>query len=114
MTTLERLSDAQRESLRDLSGALFGGARYRLEVGAVIDAHDRLANTSEIARILGDPPGKGGVDRELKILETAGLLGRVSPKGKKPVYWQADASPYWKMCRHYWTIAVRDQLAVTG
>jgi hypothetical protein len=84
---------------RRLSHTLFGGAQYRLEVGASISSSD-LVTITDLARRLGDPPGKGSVSLELKVLESARLLERMPKVGSdRKVYLRAIESPYWDTCR---------------
>lgn len=87
------------QKLRSLSRALFGGAQYRLEVGQAIAAGDELVCIKELAERLGDPPGSGSVNTELKVLERAGLLVRVPrEKGERRVYLTRQDSTYWSLC----------------
>lgn len=87
------------QELRSLSRALFGGAQYRLEVGRAIAAGDGLVCIKDLAEQLGDPPGPGSVNTELKILERAGLLVRVPrEKGERRVYLARQDSTYWSLC----------------
>src|SRR4051812_35179508 len=85
--------------LRDRSRALFGGAQYRLEVGAAIADGDGLVCIKDVAALLGDPPGTGSVNTELKVLERAGLLTR-APKqtSDRRVYLVRQPSTFWKLC----------------
>ncbi len=90
------------ESARALSRALFGGAQYRLEVGAAIAAGDGLVCAKDLADELGDPPGKGSVHLELKTLERAGLLTRMpKEKAERRVYLARQESAYWAMCEEF-------------
>ncbi len=83
---------------RALSKVLFG-ALYRLEVMAAIDAGD-LFTLTQIAQRLGTPPSLSSVQKELKILEAAALLGQ-QPRvgGMREVYYVAENSPIWDMAR---------------
>jgi hypothetical protein len=93
-------SDVSRQKLRTLSRALFGGAQYRLEVGLAIAECDGLVCIKDLAEDLGDPPGTGSVNTELKVLERAGLLVRMAPeKGERRVYLARQDSMYWEFCR---------------
>src|ERR671918_908427 len=99
MTQQPDTSTALRE-LRSLSRALFGGAQYRLEVGRAIADGDGLVCIKDLAEQLGDPPGSGSVNAELKILERAGLLVRVPrEKGERRVYLARQESTYWSLCQ---------------
>jgi len=92
--------DARRESLRDRSRALFGGAQYRLEVGAAIADSDGIVCIKDLAEMLGDPPGTGSVNTELKVLERSGLLQRARrERGERRVYLLRCESGYWKFCQ---------------
>jgi DNA-binding MarR family transcriptional regulator len=99
MTKPSDTSSALQE-LRSLSRALFGGAQYRLEVGRAIAVGDGLVCIKDLAEQLGDPPGSGSVNAELKILERAGLLARVPrEKGERRVYLARQDSAYWSFCQ---------------
>jgi DNA-binding MarR family transcriptional regulator len=93
--------------LRELSRALFGGAQYRLEVGAAIANGDGLVCIKDLAADLGDPPGIGSVNTELKVLERAGLLVRTpKAKGERRVYLARQDSAYWALCSEFAARAV--------
>src|SRR5437016_8169311 len=92
--------DAKRQGLRERSRALFGGAQYRLEVGAAIADGDGIVCIKDLAEILGDPPGTGSVNTELKVLERSGLLERVRrERGERRVYLLRVESDYWNFCQ---------------
>jgi hypothetical protein len=85
--------------VRDLSKTLFGGAQYRLEVGAALTAGE-VISIKDLAVRLGDPPGTASVNTELKMLEKAGLLERLPQVGSdRRVFLQPRASSYWDTCR---------------
>lgn len=84
---------------RELSRQLFGGANYRIEVGAAIADSDGLVCMVDLIRELGDPPGKSSVNAELKILEKAGLLSRPDGRRSGRIYLLRQASAYWEMCK---------------
>ena len=85
--------------MRELSRTLFGGAQYRLEVGAALNAGD-LITIKDLAEQLGDPPGKASVNTELKLLEKAGLLERLPDVGSdRRVFLRPASSSYWDTCR---------------
>jgi hypothetical protein len=84
---------------RELSRHLFGGANYRVEVGAAIAESDGLICMVDLVRQLGDPPGKSSVNAELKVLEKAGLLGRPDERRGGRIYLLREDSPFWEMCR---------------
>jgi DNA-binding MarR family transcriptional regulator len=94
-------SDATKlQRVRDLSRALFGGAQYRVEIGSAIAGSDGLVCIKDLADQLGDPPGNGSVNAELKVLERAGLVARVPrQKGERRVYLARQESAYWTLCR---------------
>jgi hypothetical protein len=85
-------------AIRQRSKALFGG-QYRVEVGAAIGAGDGIVCIKDLAEELGDPPGVGSVNAELRILERAGLLARTprDPSSRK-VYLIRQRSAYWDLC----------------
>jgi hypothetical protein len=84
--------------VRSRSRALFG-AQYRVEVGAAIARSDGIVCIKELALQLGDPPGTGSVNAELKVLERAGLLARAPrPRGERHVYLLRQESAYWGLC----------------
>ena len=92
-TTLQR-------RLRENSRTMFGGAQYRLEVGAAIADSDGVVSITDLAQVLGDPPGKGSVNTELKVLERAGLLVRAPQQpGDRRVFLIRQKSAYWDFCR---------------
>jgi hypothetical protein len=84
---------------RELSRHLFGGAKYRIEVGAAIAESDGVVCMVDLIRQLGDPPGKSSVNTELKVLEKAGLLGRPDERRSGRIYLLRQDSPFWEMCR---------------
>ena len=92
------------ERVRKLSRALFGGARYRIEIGAAIAEGDGVVCIKDLADELGeayeDAPGNGSVNTELKVLERAGLLER-GPRSSsdRRVYLLRQNSRYWETCR---------------
>lgn len=99
MTHRPDTSTALQEQ-RSLSRALFGGAQYRLELGRAIADGDGLVCIKDLAEQLGDPPGSGSVNAELKVLERAGLLVRVPrTKGERRVYLAREDSAYWLLCQ---------------
>jgi hypothetical protein len=83
---------------RERSKAIFG-AQYRLEVGAAIAQGDGVVCIRDLALELGDPPGTGSVNAELKSLERAGLLRRApQDKSSRKVYLLRQPSSYWSTC----------------
>ncbi len=79
---------------------MFGGAQYRLEIGLAIADGDGLVCIKDLAEELGDPPGTGSVNTELKVLERADLLKRApKEKGERRVYLVRQESAYWSLCR---------------
>ena len=92
--------ELDQEVLRRQSRALFGGAKYRLEVGAAIADSDGIVCIKDLADELGDPPGRGSVNTELKVLERAGLLVRgPSEPGNRRVFLLRQPSAYWLVCQ---------------
>jgi hypothetical protein len=83
---------------RKRSKALYG-AQYRVEVGAAIAKGDGVVCIKDLALELGDPPGTGSVNAELKILERAGLLRR-APKdaSSRKIYLLRQPSSHWDTC----------------
>jgi hypothetical protein len=99
--------DAKRRGLRERSRVLFGGAQYRLEVGAAIADGDGIVCIKDLAEELGDPPGTGSVNTELKVLERAGLLARVDrERGERRVFLRRQRSGYWKFCQEARDVAL--------
>jgi hypothetical protein len=92
--------DRRQAAIRERSRALFGGAQYRIEVGAAIADGDGIVCIKDLAQELGDPPGVGSVNTELKVLERARLLVR-SPRerGERRVYLMRQPSVYWSLCQ---------------
>jgi hypothetical protein len=95
-------TDVTPEKTRDLSRLLFG-ARYRIEIGAAIAESDGIVCMVDLARQLGDPPGKSSTNAELKVLERAGLLSRPAVRHDRRIDLVREASPYWLLC-----LALRD------
>jgi hypothetical protein len=83
---------------RKLSQTLFGGAQYRIEVGAAIAESDGIVCMVDLVRLLGDPPGKSSVNAELKVLERANLLTRPNIKQDRRIDLVRQDSPWWEMC----------------
>lgn len=83
---------------RELSRTLFGGAQYRIEVGAAIAESDGIVCMVDLVRLLGDPPGKSSVNTELKVLERAKLLSRPNIKRDRRIDLFRQESSYWQMC----------------
>jgi hypothetical protein len=83
---------------RELSHTLFGGAQYRIEVGAAIAESDGIVCMVDLVRLLGDPPGKSSVNAELKLLERANLLARPNIKKDRRIDLVRQDSPWWDMC----------------
>jgi hypothetical protein len=82
------------QELRLLSRALFGGAQYRLEVGLAIAVGDGLVCIKDLAEQLGDPPGSGSVNTELKILERrASWSACPARRGSGASIWLARTAP---------------------
>ena len=97
---MPRSDQPQSAALRDRSRALFGGAQYRLEVGAAIADGDGVVCIKDLAQALDDPPGTGSVNTELKVLERAGLLVRTPrERGERRVYLIRQPSVYWTLCQ---------------
>ena len=87
--------ESDPSSMRALSRQLFGGAQYRIEVGAAV-AERPLANTTEIAADLGI--ARQSVNHELQVLEQAGLLSRTPIAAGRKVFLVREDSHYWAMC----------------
>jgi DNA-binding MarR family transcriptional regulator len=85
----------ERAAVRALSHRLFGGARYRVEVGAAISRRSRIANIRELADELGLAPQT--ISNELKRLEASGLLRRTDRHERK-VYLVGAETSYWAFC----------------
>ena len=96
--TLRTNSDAQIRATRVLSRSVFGGAAYRLEIGAAIADTGGIANASELADTLGI--SRQSVTAELQVLERAGLVGPPDRSGRK-AYRLAHPSGYWALCRKW-------------
>jgi hypothetical protein len=92
------------QRVRDLSRILFGGAQYRLEIGAAIAEGDGVVCITDLAGDLAEPddpgPGTGSVNTEFKVLERAHLLVRgPRERSDRRVYLLRQESLYWEMCR---------------
>src|SRR5436190_1591565 len=86
---------------RELSRTLFGGAQYRIEVGAAIAESDGIVCMVDLVSLLGDPPGKSSVNAELKVLERAKLLARPNIKRDRRIDLLRQDSSYWGMCLEF-------------
>lgn len=95
---------AKSAASRKLSGLVFGGAQYRIEVVAEISARGLVANTAEIAEALELTPQT--VNNELRKLEAAGLLQRTEPQGQK-VFYVGAKSGLWALCEELQANAVQ-------
>jgi predicted transcriptional regulator len=82
---------------RALSKLVFGGARYRIEVGAAIVESGGTANVAWLAEELRI--NRQSVHQELSLLERAGLLERL-PRvdDERKVYFRTHESPFWDFC----------------
>jgi DNA-binding transcriptional regulator GbsR (MarR family) len=95
----DAVTSPARKRTRAVSRALFGGAQYRVEVGAAIAASDGLVCITDLVAELGDPPGKGSVSTELKVLERAGLLSPLNAvQGERRRFLRREPSVYWSFC----------------
>ena len=84
--------------VRRFSKALFGGARYRLEVAsAIAEADDGVVSTTGLAEALGIAPQS--VHQELRVLVRTGLVARTDDLGTRQVFFRRLDSPYWEFCR---------------
>lgn len=90
--------DIDLTATRDLSHTLFGGAQYRIEVGAAIAESDGIVCMVDLVKLLGDPPGKSSVNAELKVLERAKLLTRPNIVKDRRIDLLRQDSPWWGMC----------------
>jgi DNA-binding MarR family transcriptional regulator len=99
------LSDAFRETVRSYSKVVFGGAQYRVEIGAAIARGDGVVNTVELADQLGIV--RQSVNQELRILERGGLLVRTDkgPEAGRKVFLTRQDSHYWAFCEEAMTDA---------
>ncbi len=87
---------ASTDAIRALSRRLFGGASYRIEVGAAIADRKLIANIAELADELRLQ--RQTVQQELRKLEDSGLLRRADQHERK-VYLIGTRSLYWDLCR---------------
>ena len=89
-------------NLRARSRALFGGAQYRLEVGAAIADGDGIVCLTDLAEHFAGTPGLASVNGELKVLEAAGLLTRApKARGERRVFLTRQPSSYWQFCQEF-------------
>jgi predicted transcriptional regulator len=90
------VDDRSAPAIRAFSKALFGGGRYRAEIGAAI--HEKgIVNTSELADQLDLP--KQTVNQELRLLERIGLLMRDETNdSSRKVFLRRQDSIYWAFC----------------
>jgi hypothetical protein len=90
--------DVDLTHTRELSRTLFGGAQYRIEVGAAIAESDGIVCAVDLVKLLGDPPGKSSVNVELKVLERAKLLTRPNIRTDRRIHLVRQDSQWWDMC----------------
>lgn len=91
---LDSQPDVKTAASRAFSRRLFGGAQYRLEIGAAIWLNP-IVNTAELADDLG--LSRQSVNQELRLLEQVGLLERQAG-GERKVYLKRQESSYWSFC----------------
>lgn len=94
--TVSRRPDVSSVTVREISKNLFGGGRYRIEIGAAISDANGIANVSDLADQLG--VSRQTVSNELAILRHAGLLSELGPRRERRAYFRAHDSPYWQFC----------------
>jgi DNA-binding MarR family transcriptional regulator len=98
--SLDRVSDVSSRATRALSKIVFGGAQYRIEIGAAIAALEdfKYFNGSEIAERIG--VSKQTVSHELRMLEDAGLIVRIprADDSARKVFYTPTPSVYWQWC----------------
>jgi biotin operon repressor len=87
--------DVTVRAARAYSRLLFGGARYRVEIGVAIRGRS-VVNTAELADELG--LSRQTVNQELRLLEHCGLLCRVEGDSGRKVYLIPQPSLYWDFC----------------
>jgi predicted transcriptional regulator len=95
--TVEQSADVKREA-RLLSRTLFGGAQYRVEVGAAIArSTDGVISIPPLTTELGLVAQS--VSQEIRVLERAGLLRRQEKVGtERTVFFLRQESTYWAFC----------------
>jgi predicted transcriptional regulator len=92
---LDQAPDVIVLATRAFSKALFGGAQYRVEVGAAIYENE-VVSTADLAEELG--LSRQSVNQELRLLERVGLLRREPSGSSRNVYLRKQDSDYWKFC----------------
>jgi predicted transcriptional regulator len=95
---LDSAPDVSVLATRAFSKMLFGGAQYRIEIGAAIQ-QSALVNTAELADELG--LARQSVNQELRVLERVGLLVRTEKAGdssSRKVFLMKESSAYWDFC----------------
>jgi biotin operon repressor len=92
---VNHVPDVTLRASRAYSRLLFGGARYRVEIGVAIRARP-VVNTAELADELG--LSRQSVNQELRLLERCGLLCRVDGDSARKVYLIPQPSLYWDFC----------------
>jgi DNA-binding MarR family transcriptional regulator len=87
--------------MRALSKTVFGGAQYRVEIGATIAERGdfNAFDAGELSEKTGI--SKQSISHELRMLEEAGLIERVPPAKDSPrkVFYTRTASAYWAWCQ---------------
>jgi len=99
--SVDQRSDVSFRAMRALSKTVFGGAQYRVEIGARIAERDDFDpfDASELSESTGI--SKQSISHELRMLEEAGLIKRVPPARDSPrkVFYNRTASSYWAWCQ---------------
>jgi DNA-binding transcriptional regulator GbsR (MarR family) len=92
--------DRSVRAARALSKLVYGGAHYRVEVGALIadaQASKQPVNITEIAAALNLP--RQAVSNEFHLLEEAGLLRRTDPGSGRKIFYLSEPSTHWDWCQ---------------
>lgn len=91
--------------VRDLSAEIFGGAGYRLEIWAALRSGEQFSQT-DLAVLLGDPPGKGSISAEVNKLKRAGLVTELKrPAGDRHRYYLPRSCSVWDAAREIVALA---------
>jgi len=89
----------QQRGVRVCSAALFGGARYRLEVCEVLQVGETVTASDLIER-LPSPPTKASVHAEIQRLVAAGVLVRLNRRpGDRHAYLRVGDTCLWQAAR---------------
>ena len=93
-------TDRSVRAARALSKLVYGGAHYRVEVGALIAderASSQPVNVAEVAEALS--LSRQAISNEFRLLDEAGLLRRTDPGSGRKIFYLSAPSAHWEWCQ---------------